>query len=674
MKKKKTIIALLMVILVMGLVMVTPVGAAAKSKKVKLSSKSVAITVGQSKNLKLKNASRKVKWKNGSKKLIKTLISGKQKELCKITGKKKGKTVITAVYKGKKYKCQVTVKAKPAVSLDSAVKIEKGATAAIRLKNNKEKVAWKSSNPAIVRIKSKSKTKAVLEGIKKGNAKVTAVVGEKTYSCKVTVVKAAEAEKGGAEYSYVITPLLPPFNEYFYVKTDNPDPSNIRFEDKSSSYYSSGDEDSMFIVPTAVRFLDVAYENKETGRVKGGYIFEASGAVKADGGELVLQKKEQAKPHYYNNYKYVDTNITVKCPAVKDRLQYLIDNYTTNSMTFFEKMDAVQSALNHLALYPRGILDTSKPNAVTPYPLLSVSPYPELGLNEWYRMYESSQEKLFVSYLYPYVVDSLGFPSMMWSAAQKLDPSCELEWGSLHYLIKVTKDGKTKTYGGAGRGSSDPLLSSRVEKLFLFNGSASDYAAQATLELLEKKRTEYGEFAEEDMQRYKDQIFGSIYRQTVAPASWIRVTREGFNLGTSKAYAYVTQGERFSDDIANEYVFPVEDVWVDGRYINICNYYEEGARFADHPNSDIMIRNMTYTDMKGIERTGDVTYYYDVNTDTWKSDAYTYGYWFTQDLEIPGEFTLTREQVEAMNVDKNTNSLPSTGFIYDGSAEPGTPF
>lgn len=36
-------------------------------------------------------------------------------------------------------------------------------------------------------------------------------------------------------YSYEIVPLLEPFNEYFYVKTNNPDVSYVRFEDKTVS-------------------------------------------------------------------------------------------------------------------------------------------------------------------------------------------------------------------------------------------------------------------------------------------------------------------------------------------------------------------------------------------------------------------------------------------------------
>ena len=36
--------------------------------------------------------------------------------------------------------------------------------------------------------------------------------------------------------------------------------------------------------------------------------------------------------------------------------------------------------------------------------------------------------------------------------------------------------------------------------------------------------------------------------------------------------------------------------------------------------------------------------------------------------------TLTRAQVEAMQVDSQTNVVPQNGFVYDGKLVPGTPF
>ena len=36
------------------------------------------------------------------------------------------------------------------------------------------------------------------------------------------------------QYTYEIFPLMEPFNEYFYVKTENPHPESFRFSDKDS--------------------------------------------------------------------------------------------------------------------------------------------------------------------------------------------------------------------------------------------------------------------------------------------------------------------------------------------------------------------------------------------------------------------------------------------------------
>lgn len=82
----------------------------AASKKIKLSSSKVTMTVGATKTLTLKKGSKKikksVKWKSSNKNVAKVSSKGK------IIAKKKGTVTITATYKKKKYKCKITVKAK----------------------------------------------------------------------------------------------------------------------------------------------------------------------------------------------------------------------------------------------------------------------------------------------------------------------------------------------------------------------------------------------------------------------------------------------------------------------------------------------------------------------------------------------------------------------------------
>ena len=68
-----------------------------------------------------------------------------------------------------------------------------GKTATLKLKNNKKKVKWSSSNKKVAKVSAKGKVK----GLKKGKATITAKVGKKKYKCKVTVKarKVAEATK-----------------------------------------------------------------------------------------------------------------------------------------------------------------------------------------------------------------------------------------------------------------------------------------------------------------------------------------------------------------------------------------------------------------------------------------------------------------------------------------------
>ncbi len=84
----------------------------AAAKKISISKKSATLKVGKKLTLKLKNAkASKVKWSSSKKKVATVSKKGVVK------AKKKGKATITAKYKGKKYKCKITVKAKKKASV-----------------------------------------------------------------------------------------------------------------------------------------------------------------------------------------------------------------------------------------------------------------------------------------------------------------------------------------------------------------------------------------------------------------------------------------------------------------------------------------------------------------------------------------------------------------------------
>lgn len=104
---KRLVTAILMLMLVLALAV--PTFAKSKAKKPKLSQKKVTLETGGKVTLTLKNAkASKVKWSSTNKKVA-TVKKGKVTAKWKNT--KKSKTCyIKAKYKGKTYKCKVTVK------------------------------------------------------------------------------------------------------------------------------------------------------------------------------------------------------------------------------------------------------------------------------------------------------------------------------------------------------------------------------------------------------------------------------------------------------------------------------------------------------------------------------------------------------------------------------------
>lgn len=105
MKKKHIVGALLLLMLCC----ILPVSAAQAKSKVKLSASKKTIYVGKKTTLTLKNV-QKTKWTVTKKNIIHIKKKGRNK--IQITGKKKGKTTIKAKYRGKTFRCIVTVKKK----------------------------------------------------------------------------------------------------------------------------------------------------------------------------------------------------------------------------------------------------------------------------------------------------------------------------------------------------------------------------------------------------------------------------------------------------------------------------------------------------------------------------------------------------------------------------------
>jgi len=149
-------------------------------KKVALNKKSLTLAKGKKVTLKLKNAkASKVKWTSKNKKVATVTKKGVVK------ARKAGKTVVTAKYQGKTFKCKVTVKGSKKIALNKKkLSLAKGKKSTLKLSNAKaSKVRWTSKSGAIATVSSKG----VVTAKRTGKTKVVATYKKKNYVCTVTV-------------------------------------------------------------------------------------------------------------------------------------------------------------------------------------------------------------------------------------------------------------------------------------------------------------------------------------------------------------------------------------------------------------------------------------------------------------------------------------------------------
>lgn len=179
-------------------------------KGANLNYSSVTMMQGATFKLKIQGMSKKVKWSSSNKKIA-TVKKGK------VTAFKVGKCTITAKVKGKTYKCKITVKKNSnyipkkkkfkdvtlnmaALKLDVSKTVytkegkaeisgEKG-TYTLKLLNTKKTPKWKTNNTKIATVDA-----GIITAVGKGNCVVRAVIGKKSYKCKVTITDLKDAEK-----------------------------------------------------------------------------------------------------------------------------------------------------------------------------------------------------------------------------------------------------------------------------------------------------------------------------------------------------------------------------------------------------------------------------------------------------------------------------------------------
>ena len=489
---------------------------------------------------------------------------------------------------------------------------------------------------------------------------------------------------GVTSYTYEVAPILAPFPYYVYVKTDNPDPESFRLIDRDSSLYSAGSEGEIYRRTSATSgvsikcepgtyyvtqycFLDVAYEDKSIARVNGGYIFEARKAF-SDGGELVLQEIEHYGESIFT-HKYRDTDVTVTCPKMTTYMNYLVDTYTDPSKTLFENLSSLQNGMEEISVYPRWLYDKDRPNEDTPYPYLYSSGYPEHLLMDGYDMYKRSTEDMFITKAYPYVLDSLSFPSVIWRIAKRLEPDAEIKWNDCyHWLIDVTWDGETRSFGGAGNGGTEPLYTDRLATRFTFDGSANDLACTGDFSAFVDQVMIYDQNAQDDAAYYMDLVQGSTYDAAIRATggTWIRLRGGDYK----PYYGYVVPH--------GDACMVASKAWVDGKYVNEYERAALNESFEDHPYADILVHDVSYVDHDGEPHTQDVIFSYDREHEDWRAPYfYSNANYYFYSWTIPDELIMSSEEAEAYvraEIAENGNRLPTEGLCYDGTEFPGTPF
>lgn len=538
----------------------------------------------------------------------------------------------------------------------------------------------------------------------------TAVNKDKLKKIKEKIEGKTEAER----YSYEVLPLMEPFNSYFYIKTDNPDPDSFRFVDEATKYADKGKTGS--VTPVDTVFSDVKYENIKTKRVKGGYI--ATGSA-TDGGELRLQMGKVTGTHsVYNattggvtvekDYEYQDTAVIVRVAELKDVVDYLISTYGDGSKSYFDNLSGIQRGFSSECLYSGVyVLGEQKKSTTAPYYGLSTSPHVDQTFYIQSPYYRDDSKSMFISALYPMRYDSIGFPSVMMSVAKKLDSKAAVKWSSsAHYLVDVTYNGETKSYGGAGTGGGQGINANQIKYWYSFDGSNADAYMKRNLRDVAAMIREYGAMEVPKEALDLPELTWASVRQTVGKeGSYVKLTLlTSIFGGSTDGYTFMYDDGSTSEGSQGwGAVGYFTNAWYDGRYFNKWEYYYPGAKFEDtvktespsiimkdvsiklpddgktyYYNYDTMDRVSQYNTETGVW-SGFMTYLYDSESQTWKAEILDdikyredYNYKSIEDQNFIDACTITMNEALAMNLDANTDKEPESYYIYNRLTSPGT--
>ncbi len=516
------------------------------------------------------------------------------------------------------------------------------------------------------------------------------------------------------KYSYKVIPLMPPFNSYFYIKTDNPDPGSFQFVDEGTRYADEGGVGS--VTPSETNFADVKYEDSETRRVNGGYI--ATGSA-TDGGGLRLQRRVVTESHpVYDEttgeittekeYGYENTEVTVQIAELKDVVDYLISTYGDSSKSYHDNLSGIQRGFASECLYSGiHVLGELKKDTTTPYYGLSTSPHVDQTFYIQSPYYRSGNRSMLVSSLYPMKYDSIGFPSIMGTIAKALDSTVTIEWSdSAHSFIEVTYNGETRTYGGQGRGFGQGINADQIKYWYSFDGSEADASMKCNLMDVSAMIKEYGAMEVPEEPTDQPKLTWASVRQTVGKeGSYVNLTIPTSIFGGSK------NGYTFMYDDGSTHEGPpglaaigyFSNTWYDGRYFNKWEYFDPGVRFQDtiqeaptiimkdvsiklpddgktyyYDGRILMDSEAQYDPETGVWA-GFTEYRYNEKNQIWRANIlkkikYREGNTLKdiEDQNFIDACIITIDEALAMGLDANTDREPEDYFIYDQVTSPGT--
>lgn len=228
---------LLLLLSIMVMILAFPAAASAKTS---INKKTATLKVGQTTTLKVLGSSKKATW-SSSKKAVAT-VSKKGV----VTAKKSGTAVITAKVGGKKYTCKVTVK-KAASSTKTAISeknltLYAGETQTLKIVGSSKKASWSSSKKSVATVTNKG----LVTAKKGGTATITAKIGNKKYTCKVTVKE--NAASSSQKWTRADVTRL----DGYLIDAMNAVDSAERYSKTQSSYD--------YYISKASTFLDLAHD------------------------------------------------------------------------------------------------------------------------------------------------------------------------------------------------------------------------------------------------------------------------------------------------------------------------------------------------------------------------------------------------------------------------------